>query len=95
MHSGGFELTKLTYIPGSRITWYPTEARAALGFVTKRYTRTPGIVAVLQKEATEVPGWGIGILQNLQKFRVRYRSVTELTEVPGIVARGVRNSHKL
>ena len=29
----------------------------------------------------------MGTLQNLQKFRVRYGSVTELTKVPGIVAR--------
>ena len=28
----------------------------------------------------------MGILQNLQKFRVRYGGVTELTEVLGIVA---------
>ena len=35
----------------------------------------------------------MGILQNLQKFRVRYGSVTELTEVPGIVARAYR-THK-
>ena len=26
MHSGGFDLTKLTYIPGSRITGYATGA---------------------------------------------------------------------
>ena len=32
----------------------------------------------------------MGILQNLQKFRVRYESVTELTDVPGIVARAYR-----
>ena len=32
----------------------------------------------------------MGILQNLQKFRVRYGSVTELIEVPGIVARAYR-----
>ena len=32
----------------------------------------------------------MGILQNLQKFRVRYGSVTELTEVLGIVARVYR-----
>ena len=32
----------------------------------------------------------MGILRNLQKFRVRYRSVTELTEVPFIVARAYR-----
>ena len=30
------------------------------------------------------------ILHNLQKFRVRYGSVAELTEVPGIVARAYR-----
>ena len=32
----------------------------------------------------------MGILQNLQNFRVRYGSVTELTEIPGIVARAYR-----
>ena len=41
-------------------------------------------------EVTEVPGTGMGILQNLQKFRVRHESVSELTEVPGIVARAYR-----
>ena len=41
-------------------------------------------------EATEVPG-RMGILQNLEKFRVRYASVTQLTEVPGIVARAYIN----
>ena len=35
----------------------------------------------------------MGISQNLQKSRVRYGSVTELTEVPGIVARAYR-THK-
>ena len=34
-------------------------------------------------ELTEVPGKGMGVLQNSQKFRVRYESFTELTEVPG------------
>ena len=44
-------------------------------------------------EVTEVPGKGMGILQNLQKFRVRVRKCyrihrssherTELTEAPG------------
>ena len=32
----------------------------------------------------------MGILENLQNFRVRYGSVTELTEAPGIVARACR-----
>ena len=35
----------------------------------------------------------MGIIHNLQKFRVRYGSVTELTEVPGIIARAYR-THK-
>ena len=32
---------------------------------------------------TEVPGTGMEVLQNSQKFRVRYESLAELTEVPG------------
>ena len=35
----------------------------------------------------------MGVLQNLHKFGVRNESVTELTEVPGIVARAYR-THK-
>ena len=57
----------------------------------QKHTRTPGILcATSLTEVTEVPGLGMGILQNLQKFRVRCGSVTELTEVPGIVARAHR-----
>ena len=33
----------------------------------------------------------MGVLENLHEFRVRYGSVTELTEVPGIVARAHRS----
>ena len=39
----------------------------------------------------------MGISENLQKFRVQILSVTELTEVPGIVARSYRthlNEHR-
>ena len=32
----------------------------------------------------------MGILQNLHKFQVQYGSVTELTKVPGVVARAYR-----
>ena len=32
---------------------------------------------------TEVPGTGIRVLQNFQKFRVLWHGRTELTEVPG------------
>ena len=38
-------------------------------------------------EVTEVPGKGMGLIQNLRKFRVRYGCVTKLTEVPGTVSR--------
>ena len=43
-------------------------------------------------ELTEVPGTGMKILQNFQKFRALYGygSVTELPEVPGIVAQAYR-----
>ena len=34
-------------------------------------------------ELTEVPGTGMEVLQNPQKFRVRYGIRTELTEIPG------------
>ena len=34
-------------------------------------------------ELTEVPGTGMEVLQNSQKFRVRHGSLTWLTEVPG------------
>ena len=52
----------------------------------------PGYCARLT-DVTEVPGKGMGILQNLQKFRNGYGSVTELTEVPDMVARAYR-SHR-
>ena len=34
-------------------------------------------------ELIEIPGTGMEVLQNSQKFRVRYGYLTELTEVPG------------
>ena len=34
-------------------------------------------------ELTEVPGAGMKVLHNLQKFRVLWHGRTELTEVPG------------
>ena len=47
----------------------------------------PRVLCQSRTEVTEVSGKGIGVLQNLQKFRTRYGSVAELTEVSGIVAR--------
>ena len=41
-------------------------------------------------EVTEVLGKGMGILQNVPKFRVRHGSVTEFTKSPRIVKRAYR-----
>ena len=60
------------------------------GIVTKVYPYPGYCLCHSLTEVTEVPGEGMGILQNLQKFRVRYGIVTELTEVPGFVARAFR-----
>ena len=43
MHSGGFELTKLTYyntVPGSRITWYAL-------LLHSNYTAVHGIIIIV------------------------------------------------
>ena len=50
----------------------------------------PRVLCHSLTEVTEVPGKGMGILQNLQIPGYRYGSVTELTEVPGIVVRVYR-----
>ena len=65
------------------------------GIATRVYPY-PGYCAiqVLQKSQKVQVSAGMGILQNLQKFRVRYGSVTELAEVPGNVTRAYR-SHKI
>ena len=65
----------------------------SLGIVTKVYSYPEHCVNSLTG-VTEVPGKGMGILQNLQRFRVRAGGVTDFTEVPGIVT-GVQNSEKL
>ena len=44
----------------------------------------------LLTEITEVLGKGMGILQNIRSSGYGYGSVTELTEVPGIVARAYK-----
>ena len=41
-------------------------------------------------ELTEVPSTGMNVLQNQQKFGYGYESLTELTEVSGIVTRAYR-----
>ena len=47
----------------------------------------PGYCGTGYTVLTEVPGTGIIVLQNQQNFGYEYESVTELPEVPGIVAR--------
>ena len=42
-----------------------------------------------------IPGKGTEVLQNFQKFRVRYESITELTEVPGTGTEVLQNSQKV
>ena len=43
----------------------------------------PGYCGTGLTELTEVPGTGMNVLQNFQKFRVLWHGRTELTEVPG------------
>ena len=57
------------------------------GIVTKVYPYPRYCLCHSLTEVTEVPGSGMGILLKSQNFRVRHGSVTELTEVTGIVAR--------
>ena len=45
-------------------------------------------------ELTEVPGTGMKVLQNLQKFRVLWHGRTDLTEVPGTGMNVVQDSQK-
>ena len=50
-----------------------------------------GIIQGYVLQGLRIPGKGMEVLQNLQKFRVHgYGSVTELTEVPGIAAQAHR-----
>ena len=55
----------------------------------------PGYYATVSlTEVTEVPGKGIGILQNKRKLWVQqYGSVTEPTEVPGIELKHAYRTH--
>ena len=46
-------------------------------------------------EVTEVTRAGIEVLQNSQKFRVRWHGRTEPTEVPGAGMNVIQNSQKL
>ena len=57
------------------------------GQVQKMLYPYPGYCDTGRTVLTEVPGTGMSVNQNSQEFRVR---VTELTEVPGIVAQAYR-----
>ena len=47
----------------------------------------PGYCGTECTELTEVPGTGMNVLQNYQKFGYGYGNLTELPEIPGIAAR--------
>ena len=79
-----------------RVLWHGrTELTQVPGGYKKCCTRTPGIVAQYRThrssgygyecptELTEVPGTGMKVLQNFQKFRVLWHGRIKLSEVPG------------
>ena len=54
----------------------------------------PGYCGTGRTELTEATGTGIKVLQNFQKFLVRWHGLTDLTEVPGTGMGVVQNSRK-
>ena len=60
-------------VPVPRVLWH----------AAYRTHRSSGYGYECPTELTEVPGTGMKVLQNFQKFRVLWHGRTELTEVPG------------
>ena len=54
----------------------------------------PRVLCHSLTEVTEVPGKGMGILQNLQKFRVRVRKCYRTHRSSGYCGTGAQNSQK-
>ena len=55
-----------------RVLWHGhTELTEVPGWYKKCCTRTPGIVARSVQKLTDVPGTGMNVTNNSQKFRVR------------------------
>ena len=53
------------------------------GWVQKMLYPHPGYCGTGRTELTDVPGTGMNVIHNSQKFRVLWHLRTELTEVPG------------
>ena len=93
---------EFTEAPGNVARAYRTHRSS--GRVQKMLYPYPGYCGTGRTELTEVPGTGIIVIQNSQKFRVRillsyrthgsagywYSSLIKLSEAPGIVARACR-----
>ena len=74
----------------SGLTWTNT---GLPGYCNKRIP-VPRVLCHRLTEVTEVPGKGMGILQNFQKFRVRVRKSYRTHRSPGYCGTGVQNSQK-
>ena len=87
-------VTEVTEVPGSVERAYRTHRSS--GRVQNMLYPYPRYCGMGRTELTEIPGTGMKVLQNFQKFRASissgygYESLTELPEVPGIVARAYR-----
>ena len=74
-------LTGFTEVPGI-VTWAYRTHRSS-GWVQKTLYSYPVNCVTERTELTEVPGTGMNVLQNFQKFRVLWYGRAELPEVPG------------
>ena len=74
-------VTELTEVSG--IVARACRTHRSCGRVQKVPYPYPGYCGTGSTELTEVPGTGMRVLHNFQKFRVSWHGRTELTEVPG------------
>ena len=72
-NSQKFQAGTKNAVPVPRVLWHGAY----------RTHRSSGYGYECPTELTEVPGTGMKVLQNFQKFRVLWHGRTELTEVPG------------
>ena len=87
-------VTELTEVPGIVARAYRTHRSSGrvqktmypypgLSHGAYRANRSSGYGYECPTELTEVPGTGMKVLQNFQKYRALWHGPTELTEVPG------------
>ena len=82
-------VTEFTEVP-SIVAWaYRTHRRS--GRVQKIMCPYPGNCGTGRTELTEVPGTGMNVLQNSQKFRVRVRKSFRTSKSSGYRGTGVHN----